>query len=217
MREKAAAMARKVRSQREHDRSGGFPPPLLPHTAEFPTGMPHTRHHWDPMALAPGVLAGPTGMPHNRHRWDPMALAPGVLAGHWTNAVVKREEELFDDYQQQHYETLDFAPQDLTPHNFALHEADLYHYNNPPFHAQRPSPHSTQSRAAFGGYQGPSAAGGQGGHVGSAASQATFDAHVAQFCDTTGAIPQVAAEWLHRSHGNYMHAVQSYFSSDAMN
>jgi len=89
-----------------------------------------------------------------------MALAPAVFGEHETYPENKTEKQRIDEYQQRLSETPAFEP----------HEEDLFHYPNPPFQAQRPSPHSTQSRAAFGGYQAPTATGGQGGHFESAKS-----------------------------------------------
>jgi hypothetical protein len=241
-RDQAAAMARKVRNQRsmrsQMRHSGGsaaFSPPVLPRTAEFPTGMPHNHHHWDPMALG-----------HD------------VSVKHGTIAADKKEEQRIEDYERlmsedaasalnsEHhlgYHAPPFMAHRASPHstqsraafglyqpptlsdqtggpnefydNFPLYEEDRFQYPTYPTPALMPhisSPYSTYNRAAFDAYQPPTVGAGPDDQHASAASQAMFDVHVTNFCDYTQVTPEIAAEWLRRFNGNYAHAVQCFFS-----
>lgn len=158
-REEAAAMAKNVRNQRNvsskmYGSGGGAASYRAPlQRAEFPLGMPH-----------------------NIHRWDPMALTQAVFGEGEKTAAEQADKKRIDDYQRLLSEDAGFAlpskygagypTSQRTGHHSSSHSTSsraAYGGYQEPFLPAPPSEptgyhsssHSTGSRAAFGAYQAP--------------------------------------------------------------
>ena len=158
-REEAAAMAKNVRNQRNirsqmYGSGGGAASYRAPlQRAEFPLGMPH-----------------------NIHRWDPMALTQAVFGEGEKTAAEQADKKRIDDYQRLLSEDAGFAlpskygagypTSQPTGHHSSSHSTSsraAYGGYQEPFLPAPPSEptgyhsssHSTGSRAAFGAYQAP--------------------------------------------------------------
>jgi len=222
-RDEAAAMAKNVRNQRKvrsqmYGFGGGaasYRPPLP--RAEFPTGMPHNLHRWDPVALTQAVFGEDEkteAEKAEKRRIDDyqrllsedagFALQREYASGYPTSQRTAHRSSLhstasraaFGGYQ------VPFAPVPTSiPHddygNFQLYGEDPFNYSTPAYN----TPYRPSAETGRLDYQHPSAA-----------SQAMHDVLVTNFCEATQQTPDVADLWLRRFNGDYMQAVRSFFS-----